>query len=650
MRICFALLNAAALFAQAPKTPHAIADWPMYNRDSANTRYSPLKQVDTANVAKLTQAWTFTTAPPASAPATPAPAGPGRGGPGIGNEVTPIVVNGIMYVPAGNLVVALDADAGKEVWRYQLARGQASTRGVSYWPGDKDNPPRIIFTAGNSLVALNANTGKLDPGFGKEGMVDMVIGYGGVPTIFRNLVMVGANSLENPVGPYANERAFDARTGAKLWEFQNVALPGQPGHETWLDTPDGTPGWKDRTGTNVWGFQMTVDDQRGILYIPIDGPASNYYGGDRPGANLYGNSVVAVDAETGKYKWHFQTVHHDLWDYDNPPAPVLMDVTVKEGPMKGKKVPVLAQIGKTGWMYILDRETGKPVFGVEEKPVAQGDVPGEWYSPTQPIPVKPPHLGKIDFKPEDLVTAADTTPEHAKACREIYDRSGGFYNAGAFTPFLYHEEGKPPRSTIIFPGATGGTDWGGPAADPKEGYVFAYVQNMAQIGWTEKKVAGRNYSFDENGSKLEYTRASVDGGGPFFTFSAQVKDAEGKAVGTWPCQKPPWGQLYAVDAKTGNFVWSVPIGITPQLPPGKQNTGRSGSSFAGPTATAGGLVFIGSLPDNRFRALDSKTGKELWTFDLGAQGNANPMVFQGKNGREYVAIVAGRTVHTFALP
>lgn len=173
---------------------------------------------------------------------------------------------------------------------------------------------------------------------------------------------------------------------------------------------------------------------------------------------------------------------------------------------------------------------------------------------------------------------------------------------------------------------------------------------LAQIGWTEKKVAGRNYSFDENGSKLEYTRASVDGGGPFFTFSAQVKDAEGKTVGTWPCQKPPWGQLYAVDAKTGNFAWSVPLGITPQLPPGKQNTGRSGSSFAGPTATAGGLVFIGSVPDNRFRALDSKTGKELWTFDLGAQGNANPMVFQGKNGKEYVAIVAGRTVHTFALP
>lgn len=639
---CAFLIGATALSAQAPKASTAAGDWPMYNRDSANSRYSPLKQIDAKNVAKLTQAWTFTTAVPGAAPA----GGRGRGGgAGIGGEVTPIVVNGVMYVPAGNLVVAVDGDDGKEVWRYALARGQASTRGVSYWPGDKDNPPRIIFTSGNNLIALNANTGKLDPGFGKEGTVDMVIGYGGVPTIFRNLVMVGANSSENTAGPYANERAFDARTGAKLWEFQNVALPGQVGHETWL-----TDGWKDRAGTNVWAFQMTVDEQRGILYIPVDGPASNYYGGDRPGANLFGNSIVAVNAETGKYKWHFQTVHHDLWDYDNPPAPVLMDVTIKEGPMKGKKVPVLAQIGKTGWMYILDRETGKPVFGVEERPVAHGDAPGEWYSPTQPFPVKPAHLGRIDFKPEDLVTADDTTPEHAKACKELYDHSGGFYNAGAFTPFLYQEDGKPPHSTIIFPGATGGTNWGGMATDPKEGYVFAYVQNMAQVGWTEKKRPGVEYGSEGGGPALDYARASIDGPGPFHTFSVQMKDADGKVIGTWPCQKPPWGQLYAVDARTGDFAWSVPLGITPQLPPAKQNTGRSGSSFAGPTATAGGLVFIGSVPDNRFRALDSKTGKELWSFDLDAQGNANPMVFQGKNGKEYVAIVAGRMVHTFALP
>ena len=205
--------------------------------------------------------------------------------------------------------------------------------------------------------------------------------------------------------------------------------PGEAGHETWLND-----GWKGRSGTNVWAWQMTVDRQRGIVYMPIGGPASNYYGGDRPGANLFGNSVVAVDAETGKLKWYFQTVHHDLWDYDTPPAPVLLDITVN-----GKKIPAIAQIGKTGWMFILDRTNGKPVFGVEERKVTAGDVPGEWYSPTQPFPLKPPPLARMDYKPEDLVTAEDTTPEHAAACKALVEKSGGFYNTGPFTPFLLHD-------------------------------------------------------------------------------------------------------------------------------------------------------------------------------------------------------------------
>lgn len=388
----------------------------------------------------------------------------------------------------------------------------------------------------------------------------MVVGYSGVPTIFRNLVLVGASVLEVPTGPPGNTRAYDARTGAKLWEFHTVPQPGEVGHETWLDD-----GWKDRSGTNIWAWHMTVDEQRGLLYMPVDGPASNYYGGDRPGANLFGNSVVAVEAETGKYKWHFQTVHHDLWDYDNPPAPVLLDIQVN-----GKKIPALAQIGKSGWMFILDRVTGKPVFGVEERPVAKGDVPGEWYSPTQPFPLKPPPLGRISYKPEDLVTAEDTTPEHAKACAELVAKSGGFYNAGAFTPFLLHEDGTPAKSTIIFPGATGGTNWGGMATDQKMGYVFAYTQDLAQVGWTEKRKPGGNYGFDVRGSTLPYDRASLDGPGPFHTFSAPVKDANGKTIGVWPCQKPPWGRLTAVNGNTGAFAWQVPLGITEEFGPARQ--------------------------------------------------------------------------------
>jgi glucose dehydrogenase len=545
-------------------------------------------------------------------------------------------VGGILYVTASDRVVALDGETGKEMWSYTVTGGRPSTRGVAYWPGDKQNPPRIIFTAGRNLMALNAGTGKIDPGFGKEGVVDMVVGYSGVPTIFRNLVMVGASVLELPVGDPGDTRAFDARTGAKLWDFHTVPRPGEAGHETWLND-----GWKGRSGTNVWAWQMTVDEQRGILYMPVGGPASNYYGGDRPGADLFGNSVVAVDAETGKLKWYFQTVHHDLWDYDSPPAPVLIDITVN-----GKKIPAIAQIGKTGWMFILDRTNGRPVFGVEERKVAAGDVPGEWYSPTQPFPLKPPPLARMDYKPEDLVTAQDTTPEHAAACKALVERSGGFYNAGPFTPFLLQEPGKPPKSTIIFPGATGGTNWGGMAVDPKAGYIFVYTQDQGQVGWTEKKKPGVEYSFDEHGSPLEYTRAGVDGPGPFHTFTGPIKEG---SRATWPCQKPPWGRLTAVNANTGEFAWQVPFGITEDLGPERQNTGRSGG-FAGPTATAGGVVFAGIVSDNRFRAMDSKTGKELWSAKLDATANADPMTYEGKDGKQYVAIVSGLTLNAFALP
>jgi len=643
-------------------------DWPSYNHDLAGTRYSPLTQINASNVSKLSAAWTYTTR-----------GGKIAGGKGIGAEVTPIVVNRLMYLPAGNLVVALEPETGKEVWRYPLTKGDASWRGVAFWPGDQQHPPRVIFTAGRitaggftagrSLVALNANTGKLDPGFGEDGIVDLVIGYTGVPTIFNNVIAVGASVGEDELGPSGNTRAYDARTGSKLWEFNTVAQPGDPGHETWLNT-----GWKHRSGTNVWAWSMSGDAQRGLLYMPIDGPASNYYGGDRPGANLYGNSIVAVDTQTGRYRWHFQTVHHDLWDFDNPPAPALLDIT-----QNGRKLPALAQVGKTGLMYILNRETGQPIFGVEERPVAKGDVPGEWYSPTQPFPLKPPALAKMDYKPSDVVTAEDTTPEHAKNCQALVARSGGFYNAGPFTPFLYHAAGAPPKSTINFPGGVGGTNWGGMATDQQLGYVFVYTGDLGQVGWMEKRkpvavdsiwvLRARNLErrvLDlfhlgesdrifgvpssgadslEQGSKLEYGRASVDGAGPFFTFSA---DAGGE-LGVLPCQKPPWGSLNAVNANTGEIVWRVPLGVTEGLPAGKQNTGRAGG-LAGPTATAGGLVFIGAVSDNRFRAFASKTGKELWVTKLPGRATADPMTYLGKNGKQYVAIVAAGSVHVFALP
>src|SRR6202521_1044750 len=312
MRGSFALLTAVVfptLFAQSSKPP--AADWPMFNRDLASTRYSPLTQINTTNVAKLKQVWSYRLQPANFRYATA----------GGAAEVVPIVVNGVMYISTQTRVVALNPESGNEVWSYDVAGWQASPRGVAYWPGEPQNPAGVLFTAGHNLIALNASTGKLDPGFAKEGVLDMVVPYNGVPTIFKNLVLVGASTGERENGPPGNTRAYDARTGVKLWEFQSIPGPGQVGHDSWL-----SDGWKDRSGANIWGWYMTADEERGILYMPFGAAAANYYGGDRPGANLFGNSVVAVDANTGKYKWHFQVVHHDLWDYDLPPAPGLVDI------------------------------------------------------------------------------------------------------------------------------------------------------------------------------------------------------------------------------------------------------------------------------------------------------------------------------------
>ncbi len=364
----------------------------MYAHDLGSTRYSTLTQINTRNVASLTKAWSYKLS-----------AG--------GSEATPIVVGGTMYAPSAKNVVALDAATGQEVWSYTLKDGTSGSRGVAYWPGDADNPARIVFTAGTKLVALNAATGKLDPGFGKEGEVEIGVQWTGVPEVYKNLLMLGATLGEVPIGPPGNSRAYDARTGAKLWEFHSVPPPGEVGHETWLDSAETKDGWRGRSGANVWGWYLTVDEARGLVYMPFGSPAANYYGGDRPGSGLFGNSIVAVDAQTGKYKWHFQTVHHDLWDSDLPPAPGLVDITVN-----GKKVPALAQIGKAAYMYILNRETGEPVFGVEERGVAPGDVPGEWYSPTQPFPSKASAVVAREFEER---RSGDPGRHYSGACQGV---------------------------------------------------------------------------------------------------------------------------------------------------------------------------------------------------------------------------------------
>ena len=361
-----------------------------------------------------------------------------------------------------------------------------------------------------------------------------------------------------------------------------------------------------------------------MLYLPLASPIGGYYGGDRKGANLFGNSVVAVDIQTGAYKWHFQTIHHDLWDHDPPAPPGLFDVV-----RDGRTIPALAVTTKSGYMYILNRETGSPIFGVEEVPVPKSDVPGESAYPTQPIPVKPPPLARVSYKDSDLATAADTTPEHAKACQELIDRIGRVRNAGAFTPFGFHAEGAPLSTTLVFPGGLGGANWGGTAFDPNLRYIYVASQDVGALGSIEKTRQGSPFQYDKTTPGRN-------------AFDVRIGDEN------WPCQKPPWGRLTAINASTGDFAWQIPLGITEQLPEGKQNTGRP--VLAGPIVTAGGLIFIASSDDNRFRALDAKTGKQLWVTKLARRGNADPITYRGRNGKQYVAVVATDTLMVYALP
>lgn len=601
-------------------------DWRTINRDLASTRYSPLNQIDVGNVANLERAWTYRL---------------------NGNSTAvPIVIEGIMYVTSGDRVVALDGESGEEIWAYvvppQEGRpARVSTRGLGYWEGDAETPARILFMSGANLIAVNAKDGTPAQGFGVNGVVDVGVPYGGTPTIYRHVAVIGAAVGEVPKGPPGNPRAFDVRTGEKLWEFQTVPKPGQPFNETWGD------GWEDRSGTNMWAFSAPVDADRGIVYLPIAGPAPNYYGGGRPGDNVFGNSIVAVEAETGEYLWHFQTVHHDLWDIDLPSGGALFDVIVD-----GQRVPGLTHVGKASFVFVLDRATGEPIIPVEERPVPKGDVPGEWYSPTQPFPVKPPPLSRVSFTKEEIVTPEDTNPEHSRACHEFWERSGGFYNAGPYTPFMYQEKGAPPKSTIQFPGGTGGVNWGGVAADPTTGIIYVNAQNTSLVGWVEEKDPNVTYSFEAVGSDQPYDRASILGVGPFFSFAAPVSgewDENGRPVGpTLPCYQPPWAKLIAVDTNRGEILWESVLGVNELLPEGKRLVGNAGS--AGPTVTGGDLVFVGATNDRLFRAFDARTGDELWSAPLEASGNANPMSYESASGKQHVAIVGGETVHVFALP
>jgi quinoprotein glucose dehydrogenase len=624
-------------------------DWPMYNRDLAGTRYSPLTQITPTNVATLVEAWSYRLRPEPGkpVPAVDKPASSFE----IFQEVTPIVVNGVMYLPSGNRVVALEPETGKEIWRYELPEGLASFRGVAYWPGDPSTrlgagglPARIFFTSLKKLMAVRADTGVLDRTFGDDGQIDLEIAYSGVPAIYKNVVLMGSNffgpgerhiglHLERAMGEKGDVHAYDARSGKKAWDFHTIPLPGEAGHDTWAGDS-----WKGRTGNNVWSFTLTVDEQRGLVYMPVSGPGMNYYGGDRPGNNLFSNTTVALDTLTGKLKWHFQNIRHELWDYNLPPAPGLIDIK-----KDGKTIPALAQVGKSGFMFILNRVDGTPIYGIDERPQTKADVPGEWYPASQPIPKKPGPLARVSMTRNDLVTAEDTTPAHAEACRALWDKVQ-FRNDGPYTPWNYRPSGAPP--SVIFPGMTGGVNWGGTATDPELGYIFVNTKDEPSTGWI---APNPRYNEKTKGTEFPYVQQS---GGPL---SAEARDTNGRSLGNLPCFRPPWASLMAVNAATGEFAWRVPLGVNDTMPEGKKNVGSPG--YGGPIVTKGGLVFIGATRDKHFRAFDSRTGKELWSTRFDYNVTAIPITYMGKNGKQYVAVVAAtqgqgnnEALHVFALP
>jgi len=627
------------LMAVALPALQAQTDWPVYGHDPGGMRYSPLAQITAKNVSKLQEAWIFDTEAPvaptpgrrgaaaavaasnqgASPAAGAARRGPGRGGPPQRrSESTPLVVGGVMYLAtAYNRVVALEPETGRKIWEYESGTHTPALRGVAYWPGNGQLPPQIVFgTADGWLISLNAKTGKPVPGFGTEGLVNMRTGvadkypsnqYGlsSAPTIYKDLVITGAHVQENPtLGPVGDIRAWDMRTGKLVWTFHTVPRPGEFNHETWQEDQ-----WQDRSGANAWGY-VAVDVEHGLAFAGIGQVTRDFDGSDRKGPNLYGSSIVALDAATGQLKWYFQTTHHDNWDYDPTAPPVLMDVV-----QKGKKIPALAQTTKQGLVFILDRITGKPIYGVEERPVlSDNTIPGDEPWPTQPFPLKPPPLTRNSFRPDEVATV---TPEHEKFCRALVETEGGALGGGPYAQY-------GPKLRVVFPSWIGGGNWGGASFDPRLGYLFVNTQDLGNYN---KMVKHEDTGF--------WVRARPD--------DADLHADADLFVDTnnrWPCQQPPWGELTAININTGDIAWKVPLGSYDELDAkGVPKTGVP--NIGGSIATAGGVVFIGATSDARFRAFDSRTGKELWATKLNSVARTVPITYQGKNGKQYVAVMAG---------
>ena len=581
-------------------------EWRYYGGDAGGTKYSPLRQINRKNVAGLKVAWTYKTGEISDGSELPVRSA---------FETTPLMIDGVLYLTTPfNRLIALDAETGKELWAFdpQIDRQRPANlfinRGAAYWSGGKKG--RLFYgTLDGRLFSIEAATGKPDPAFGNGGHINLREGVAdkfpnrayaltSPPAIFENLVICGSMVSDGePRGPSGDVRAFDAATGKLAWRFHVVPHPGEFGHDTWEGDS-----WQDRGGTNAWSM-LSVDQKRGILYLPLTSPSTDFYGGDRKGTNLFGDSLVALDARSGKRIWHFQTIHHDIWDYDLPAQPNLVTL-VREG----KPVAAVVQITKTGFAFVFERTTGKPLFPIEERPVPPSELPGEQAHPTQPVPVKPPPLTRQGFHPDELT---DVTPESRAFCAKLIE---GAVLGDLFTPI-----GMKP--TVLFPSTNGGANWGGASFDPDSHTLYVNTMEVGFIQRFVKRPEGAIVPFRLQG---------------FATPNSRFWDKN-----MWPCQKPPWGWLNAVDLNTGEIRWRSVLGVVDELvakglpPTGAPNLGGS-------IVTAGGLVFIGATNDSRFRAFDKDTGSELWVTRLPASAHATPATYEGpKTKRQFVVIAAG---------
>ncbi len=587
-------LTAVFALAQQPYTT-----WRDYGGTADAAQYSALQQIDKGNVRQLRVAWRYST--------------------GDNNKYffSPLVVDDVMFVMAKNSsIVAINAETGAEIWTHtpQAPITAITNRGINYWESKDRSDRRLLYASNHYLRALDARTGKIITSFGNNGAVNLKEGLDRDPAtlrivqsltpgkVFENLLILGSATNQGYGSAPGDIRAFDVLTGKLVWQFHTVPRPGEFGYDTWPKDA-----WKRVGGANVWG-EFSVDEKRGIVFAPTASAKYNFYGADRSGANLFGDCLIALDARTGKRVWHFQMVHHDIWDYDDATAPKLL--TIKH---EGKMIDVVAQVTKQGFVWVFHRDSGKPLWPIEERPVPRSDMPGEQTWATQPFPVKPPPFSRQKFTVDDL--SPYLTPEDRAKWR---DKILSARNEGMFTP-----PGR--RDTVQMPGNNGGANWSGAAIDPAKGWLYVVSKDLPAMLKLDRS--------EEEDRKL----LAASAGERYYSGFGFMLASDGLSP-----IAPPWTSLTAYDMNDGTIQWKIPLGEVPFL--AKKGIKNTGTHYpkVGPVVTAGGLIFTGTR-DKKVRALDAGNGKVLWEYEVDAALEGIPAVYEW-NGRQYVVFCASAQV------